>query len=239
MAVKKSIESYQEDIIVQIKKSGTNGLTKTALKLGKPSSQKYLAFKALEKQKSVINLGTEKIARYFLPDIDPFELACERIDAKAQDMTLYTRSELAKGCSGKLSEYAEKALDWLIRDQKLIKFPRKRQKTFYFIHISAIQRVMPSVQGVQRQAPTLERDLVIAAYQRVKERVRFSNVEISELQKELGIDIETLKIFLRDESRKGTAILTLGDWSLSSEDIRAGAVYIDGDNRPHLLVRFK
>jgi hypothetical protein len=47
--------------------------------------------------------------------------------------------------------------------------------------------------------------------------------------------MDALKHFLLDESRQGRAVLTLGDWSVSSEETRAGAIELFG--KPHLLVR--
>jgi hypothetical protein len=44
-----------------------------------------------------------------------------------------------------------------------------------------------------------------------------------------------LKRFLLEESHRGHAVLCLGDWSVSSDEIRSGAIELFG--KPHLLVR--
>jgi hypothetical protein len=75
------------------------------------------------------------------------------------------------------------------------------------------------------------------AYRRVKERLGYSNVEVYELKKELGAPMDQVKAFLLEENRRGNAVLSLGDWSLSSEETRSGAIEILG--KPHLLVRFR
>jgi hypothetical protein len=85
--------------------------------------------------------------------------------------------------------------------------------------------------------PELNRKLVLEAYQKVSQRAGFSNVEIYQLQQELGAPMDALKAFLLEESRHGRAVLSLGDWSLSSEETRSGAVELQGSQ--YLLVRFK
>jgi DNA invertase Pin-like site-specific DNA recombinase len=85
---------------------------------------------------------------------------------------------------------------------------------------------------------------IIAAYQKVKARTGFSNVEIYHVQQELDINMESLKEFLKTEYKQGKVILSLGDWSLSDENIRSGAVYIPtaDTGKPHdrfLLMRYK
>ena len=84
---------------------------------------------------------------------------------------------------------------------------------------------------------TVDRTAILQSYDRVKRRIRFSDVEISELQKESGCDMESLKAFLLSESRAGNAVLSYGDWSLSDENVRSGAIHIRG--KAHLLVCFK
>jgi len=83
--------------------------------------------------------------------------------------------------------------------------------------------------------PELSREQVLAAYRKVKACVGFSNVEICEILKELGVKMTMLKAFLLEESRQGRAVLSLGDWSLSSEETRAAAIEIQGNR--YLLVR--
>ncbi len=74
------------------------------------------------------------------------------------------------------------------------------------------------------------RELVDEDYHQIE------NVNISALQERSGIDMETLKEYLLLASREGWAVLGTGDWSLSSDAVRAGAVQLRGE--PHLMVRF-
>lgn len=83
----------------------------------------------------------------------------------------------------------------------------------------------------------IDREEAMKAYCRVKERIGFPHIEIWELQQEMGVPMEQLKEFLLSESRQGRAILSSGDWSLSSKETRSGVVYIRGDY--YLQVCFK
>ena len=65
----------------------------------------------------------------------------------------------------------------------------------------------------------------------MKAQSGFSSVEISKLRDELGIGQKELETILLKESKQGNAVLSFGDWSLSSEEIRSGAINIDG--KPH------
>ena len=78
---------------------------------------------------------------------------------------------------------------------------------------------------------------VLEAYGKVKERADSLNVEIYELQQELGTPMDQLKKFILKSCHQDRAVLSFGDWSLSSEESRTGAIYLVGN--PHLLVRFR
>jgi hypothetical protein len=79
---------------------------------------------------------------------------------------------------------------------------------------------------------------VMDAYAKVKARGKFSDVWISDLQEQAGIEMNTLEAFLLKESREGRAVLSLGDssLSLSTQANRDAAIIINGDS--HLMVRF-
>lgn len=76
-----------------------------------------------------------------------------------------------------------------------------------------------------------------SVYKEIKERDGYRDIAISQLQKESGMPMEQIKDFLRQESRQGNVVLSRGDWSLSSETIRAGSIELYGTK--HLLVRLK
>ncbi len=131
----------------------------------------------------------------------------------------------------------DEIIQWLIKmltdERKLIKL--KDGKKTYFLHNASFQSVL-SVKETPSEH-TLSREEILKAYHNIRQRIGFSNIEIYELQKELGAHINELKEFLLEESRNGRAVLTLSDWSIASEEVRSGAIYLGG--KPHLLVRFE
>jgi|GEM_PF-2287756 len=95
---------------------------------------------------------------------------------------------------------------------------------------------VPRSEPAQPDPPRLTLEQVLEAYQTVRQRVGFSNVQIYKLQQELGAPMEQVKEFLLDEMEK-SAVLSMGDWPLATEEIRSGVIYLDGN--PYLLVRFE
>ncbi|MBF0537470.1 MAG: hypothetical protein HQL03_04355 [Nitrospirae bacterium] len=97
-------------------------------------------------------------------------------------------------------------------------------------------QVKPYVVPATDSVP-LAREQVLAAYEKVKERCGFSDVEIADLRDELSVTQGQLEAFLLQESRQGKAVLSQGDWSLSDDKTRSGAIRLFG--KPHLLVRLE
>ena len=152
------------------------------------------------------------------------------------------RSDLQKGCQGEVRKKVDEAVDWLVKAQKLLR--ARRGRTYYYLAADPIRTLLAEQADLpiadpelQQETPPLEKSAVFTAYLRVRARLGYSNVEISELQRELAAPMERLKDFLLEQSRLGNAVLSLGDWSVSSEAVRAGAIELYG--RPHLLVSFK
>jgi hypothetical protein len=128
----------------------------------------------------------------------------------------------------------------LVTDQKLMRL--KRGRALYFLHTDLVREVLaeqaeiPAFE-IEPDSHSINRGDVFTAYLRVRNCLGSSNVEIYELQQELAVPMAQLKNFLLEESRKGRVVLSRGDWSVSSEAVRSGAVELDG--QPHLLVEFK
>ncbi len=105
---------------------------------------------------------------------------------------------------------------------------------------AAVIPVVPEVvtPEVTPVAPEELQSKVMDAYAKVKARGKFSDVWISDLQEQAGIEMGTFKAFLLKESREGRAVLSLGDSSLSLSTAanRAAAIVINGDS--NLMVRF-
>lgn len=191
-----SLEACKNEILNKLKEAGAAGLGKSKL-IGNSAAEKAV-LSELETKGLVINLGKGRVTRYVLPEFnkplpDPLEIACEHIEKKASSVKagLFTGKELAAGCNGDAKKKADEAIRWLIGEKKLLQL--KRGKTIYFLHVSAIQELLPSPQSSVIAAPEekevfsgLNREQVLAAYRKVRQRIGFSDVEIYELQQESG-----------------------------------------------------
>jgi hypothetical protein len=247
----KSIEKYKTNIISKLNEAGPVGLTKSKLGVKDPKSPSGRALKELLANRRLANLGSRSKTRYVLMEhFKPLELACEQIEknakgikpSRADQIQLLIRKDLEKGCEGEVRKKVDEAIDWLVKEQKLVRAHRGR--TFYYMSADRIRALFMEQAELsilepkpQVQEPALDKSTVFAAYLRVKGRLGYSNVETSELCKELGVPMDRLKSFLLEQSRLGNVVLSLGDWSVSSETVRSGAIELYG--RPHLLVSFK
>jgi hypothetical protein len=248
---KQSPESKKEEILRKLEEAGASGLTKGGLGIKDAKSIGARALKTLEEEREIANLGTPKKTRYVLIEFyRPLELACEQIESTAKEvrasrsgiLELLSRKDLEKGCVGEIRKKVDEAIDWLVKEKKLLRF--RRGRVSYCVHANHVKdllleedssRIERKEMPIPTQVPG--RSEFLNAYRRAKERLGYSNVEIYELKKELGAPMDQVKTFLLEENRRGNAVLSLGDWSLSSEETRSGAIELLG--KPHLLVRFK
>lgn len=238
-------------ILEKLEKAGPVGLTKGGLGVKGTRGPGAKALKILEEGREIANLGTPNKTRYVLIAFyRPLELACDRIEGNANAapssrpgiLELLSKTELVKGCEGEIRKKVDQALDRLVKERKLLKF--RRGRLHYYVHPDRLKDALgwEALSPTEKKEPSLfrvglERPAVLRAYRRVRGRLGYSNVEIYELQKELGAPMDQVKTFLLEENRKGNAVLSLGDWSLSSEETRSGAIELLG--RSYLLVRFR
>jgi hypothetical protein len=242
-----SIEKHKDKIVGQLSRAGSAGLSKSKLGVKDAKSPSGRALKALLENRRLANLGSRTRTRYVLMEhFKPLELACEQIEknadgtrpGQAEPIRLMIRTELGRGCTGEVLKQLDEAIDWLVKEQKLLRV--RRGRNFYYLSADRLRAVFAEQAAlplVGDEAPPLEKSTVFTAYLRVRSRLGYSNVEISELRNELNVPMEQLKRFLVEQSRLGNVQLSLGDWSVSSEAVRQGAVELYG--RPHLLVSFK
>jgi hypothetical protein len=240
---KQSLEFKKHAILRKMKEAGASGASKGGLGIRDTKSVGAKALKALEEEREIANLGTLKKPRYVLIEFyKPLELACDQIESRAKQtrssrpevLDLLLRTDLEKGCAGRVRHKVDEAIDWLVKQRKLLRFRRGRMT--YYVHATHVKDLVREEEGPLPQE-VLVRSQVLDAYKRAKERLGYSNVEIYELQKELGVPMDRVKTFLLEENRRGNAVLSLGDWSLSSEEVRSGAIELFG--KPHLLARFR
>lgn len=249
-------EPLKETLIAKLREVGPAGATKAKLGVKGPTGRAAQALQELLSDRRVANIGSPTRPCYVLSEhFNPLERACEKIMSNAGPkklarddlLDLLTRTELEKGCTGEARKKIDEAIDWLVKAKRLVKL--RRGRTFYWVSAERLKTLWapekplpgdttdePVRPALSSAAGPVDSRLVQAAYQRLRSRLGYRNVEISELQRELGIPMDALKRHLLEESREGRAVLSLGDWSVSSDTIRAGAIELFG--QPHLLVRF-
>jgi len=239
---KPDLETHKKNITLDLQEAGEKGLTKTGLNIKSPI--KIQAFKELENSKAIANLGSSRKTFYVLQEFNkPLKMACEQIEKKLKPdiIEILSKSkikEMTKSVPGAVKKKIDDAIKILVNEGRLLKV--KQGKNFLFLYVPAVLKQLPKAMisnESSEQMPELSREQVIEAYKKVSRRAGFSNIEIYELQKELNVPMEVLKEFIIKQNQQGKVILTKGDWSLSSEEIRSGAVSLDGVS--YLLIRFK
>jgi hypothetical protein len=253
-----TVESQKERMLAKLREAGAAGLTKAGLGVKDAKGKAAQALRELLNERLAANLGNLRQPCYVLLQyFNPLERACDQIErysllkkaVRENTIGLIPRSEFEKGFKGPKGEIWKKfdeAIDWLLKTGRLLKFQTGRNT--YFVHVS---QVSPSLSS-QGKAPAVtdtkvdsypaaeiagvQKDTVMSAYSRVKTRLGYSNIPIYELQQELGVPMEKLKSFIVEEARSGGAALSIGDWSLSSEEVRSGVIELGGYR--YLLVRF-
>jgi hypothetical protein len=249
-------DRQRERLLARLREFGPAGATQAKLGVKGPKSGAARALQELLSDRRIANIGSATRPCYVLREhFNPLERACEQIErnigsqkrVRNDTPDLWIKRELEKGCRGEVRNRSEEALDWLVKERRLLKL--RRGRSLYWASAERLkallvpEKQLPVDAGNEPPQPALspaagpvDPVLVRAAYKRLRSRLGYRNVEISELQREVGIPMDALKRFLLEESRQGQAVLSLGDWSVSSDEIRAGAIDLFG--RPHLLVRF-
>ena len=144
-------------------------------------------------------------------------------------------AQFNKGLPGKVKQELDRAIETLIKNHQLMKL--KHGNSIFHLHESTILSFFPSTDQkstslFETPKADLDRKKVLSEYMKIKSQTGYSNIEIYHLQQALGVGMDILEPFLLDESRKGSAVLSFGDWSLSSDEIRSCSIDIDGTPPP-------
>ena len=229
------------ELLRSLEKAGAVGSPKEQLVGGRGRKGKEEALATLIARREVLNVGARKKPRYALARLcDPLDLARIAIEEKAVPgcAMLFSKQELADGCSPAAEEEFDAALAELVREGRLI--CAERGKAVYYLHKAAIDPLTSADArwhaATSRATSTLAVDRIQHAYREIVWDTGFSDVTISELQRRAGVPLDALKRWLLEESRAGRVLPTRGDWSLADTDSRAAAIDIAGE--PHLRVRF-
>jgi hypothetical protein len=229
------------ELLRSLEKADAVGSPKEQLVGGRGRKGKEEALASLIARREVLNVGTRKKPRYALARLcDPLDLARIAIEEKAVPgcAMLFSKQELADGCSPAAEEQFDAALAELVREGRLI--CAERGKAVYYLHKVALDPLTSADArwhaATSRATPTLAVDRIQHAYREIVWDTGFSDVTISELQRRAGVQLDAFKRWLLEESRAGRVLPTRGDWSLADTDSRAAAIDIAGE--PHLRVRF-
>ena len=229
------------ELLRSLEKAGAVGSPKEQLVGGRGRKGKEEALATLIARREVLNVGARKKPRYALARLcDPLDLARIAIEEKAVPgcAMLFSKQELADGCSPAAEEEFDAALAELVREGRLI--CAERGKAVYYLHNAALDPLTSADArwhaATSRATSTLAVDRIQHAYREIVWDTGFSDVTISELQRRAGVPLDALKRWLLEESRAGRVLPTRGDWSLADTDSRAAAIDIAGE--PHLRVRF-
>ncbi len=233
---------HAAELLHSLEKAGAAGSPKAQLVGGKGRKGKEEALATLIARREVLNVGNPKKPRFALARLcDPLDLARIAIEEKAvaRCAMLFSRQELAEGCSPAAEEEFDAALDELVREKRLIR--AERGKTVYYLHTAALGPLTSldarwQAAATSRATSALTVDRIQQAYREIVWDTGFSDVTISELQRRAGVPLDALRHWLLEESRAGRVLPTRGDWSLADADSRAAAIDIAGE--PHLRVRF-
>lgn len=250
------LDRQREKLLIKLRQLGPAGATKAKLGVRGLKGSAAQALQELLSGGQVANIGSPTRPCYVLSEhFNPLERACEQIErnigaqkpVREDALDLWGQRDLTKGCTGAIQNKIDEAIGWLVKEKRLLKM--RRGRSYYYVSAERLRTLLspekplpadtadePARTALSSAAEPVDPRLVQAAYQRLRSRLGYRNVEISELQRELGLPMEALKRHLLEESREGHAVLSLGDWSVSSDAIRAGAIELFG--RPHLLVRF-
>jgi hypothetical protein len=229
------------ELLLSLEKAGALGAPKAQLVGGKGRKNKEEALGALIARREVLNVGDKSKPRLALARLcDLPGLARAAIEEKAVPgcAMLFSKHELAEGCSPAVEQAFDAALDELVRERRLVR--AQRGKAIYYLHTTSLESSGGADArwpvATNRATSSLAVERIQQAYREIVWDTGFSDVTISELQRRTGVPLDPLKRWLLEESRAGRVVPTRGDWSLADMETRAAGIDIGGE--PHLRVRF-
>jgi hypothetical protein len=233
-----TVQGARDLILEKLRKAGPKGAPNGVTPKTSPARRAAIedALRALEDANAIFADRTKTKPRFFLAEFAPNEAtAAHKIDqfAARKHPVLLAASELKKALSKLEQPLLAKAIERLEKERRLLRL--LRGKSYVFAHGECL-RSMLGAPPVSTQT-SIDVSRLRKAYETVAAKTGFPAIEIAELSREAGVDLAETKSWLLDEYRAGRAVFSLGDWSLASERVRAGAIEVRGE--PHLLVRLE
>lgn len=233
--------TYQAKILSVLAEVGQQGAIAKKLQLGTKNSPKRQALRALMASQKVGNLGSVSRPRYVLiVFFKPQDYACEQLERIALEKLqgqeklrpVNQKSLIEKLPVGSIRGSGRAAADQLVAEGLML-----RLYIGMGVYLLPVSLCVPLFSPVPTTTIAVTLTALLEAYATVKKRTGFSNIEIYALQQELGCDLTVLHALLLSLNKEEKIVLTTGDWSLSSENIRQAGIDLAGQKR--LLVRFK
>lgn len=214
---------WKNVILENLEKSARTGVTRTSLKINSTVAREALS--ELLGEGKVVALGTKSRQLLFKKGLEPNrESVRDELIEKLSSgpPRLFTATEL--GSQLRNSEKAKIAKDLaksLVKEGELFEFNRKG--TSYYVFTAA-----PGLQIGEQKKPGVDGRKLSRSYGELTKEKGFSAVSISELARRSGVDLEELKNYLVSEAKANRAELSEGDWSVSDEFVRSGAIPFRG-----------
>ncbi|MDQ6976174.1 MAG: hypothetical protein Q9M22_06400 [Mariprofundaceae bacterium] len=236
----------QEYILQLLMPAAEQGLTTGKLKLGAKESPRRQALKQLLHEKSIGNLGSATraryvLARFFHPQQHAEAWLKEKVSAINGQSTirLANQTKLLKELPiGSIRQSGRAAADHLVATGGLVRLHFGASIFLLdptYCRDAGTNAATP--QAPKQEDNTRDTTQLMAAYTTLAAQTGFSNVEIYALQQASGWSLAALQAHLLLMCREGKAVLSTGDWSLSSTEVRSAVIEVNGQQR--LLVRFK
>lgn len=249
-----TLEGAEGQILDKLQKAGPGGTAAPYSKTKGSSAEgplyaQALASLASEERREIFRDQRGKTPKYYLwihrPKLPTAEAVAEKILAFAQSEhpRIYHEAGLVKRLKPGKDEKPlfPAALRLLCEGGQLtaMDYAPAAKTTRLYAVTAAFQS--PARPAAPAAAPVSERPLspddVRPAYDALVRQSGFPAVPIATLQKAAGVAMEPLKDLLRRERDNGGVVLSIGDWSIASEEERAGVIEMHG--RKYLQVRWQ
>lgn len=239
-------------LLGKLRKAGEKGLTLGKFGLKSKNARALLepALAELEANKLVTRAVASGRAVYYLSRFAPgLESVSGKLERQARESRglLLSKEDLKRALGKAEIAFFTPALCRLLGEKVLVKLQHaargkrngSERETDFYLHRATLQEKMNETFRPEPAGGSFSsggRGL-LQAYQDLLLRNGFPDVEIAELQQELGIPMPEVNARILEEREAGRAVLSFGDWSLASEKTRSGAIEINGDR--YLRVRFQ
>jgi len=252
-----TVEAAQEQILKKLEKFGAKGTTAPYSKKPPQNAAAYeqaLAALQDDQRPEIFVDGRGKKPKFYLwayrPNVPTKESVARQIlaFASAEHPKIHHQEGLTKGAGitkdGK--KLVQAAVELLCSRGQLaaLQFAASAKKIHQLFVVSSL--IEPSARMDEPPATTfpdstpqepLTLDELKPAYDELFRKTGFPAVAIASLLKLCGVSAQRLKDLLRREHNQGRVVLSVGDWSIASDEERQAVIEMDGAQ--YLQVRWR